>query len=69
MVESEKNGVTISNSNYEFPTNNIIRSDYEIDIIDDEWLNAEEREIKNNTKERMENLQQQVDILNLEKVV
>lgn len=65
MVESEKNGVTISNSNYEFPPNNIIRSDYEIDIIDDEWLNAEEREIKNNTKERMENLNLTDEDLNI----
>ena len=34
LKEAEKNGVTITNSNYEFPKNDKLRSDYEIDIID-----------------------------------
>ncbi len=54
LEKSEKNGVTISNSNYDFPLNNRIRSDYEIDIIDDEWLTMEERKLKDDIENRMQ---------------
>lgn len=53
LEEAEKTGVIISNSNYEFPKNNIRRSDYEIDIIDDQWLTDEEMRIKKLTTEEM----------------
>ena len=53
LKEAEKNGVTIANSNYEFPKNNNLRSDYEIDIIDEKWLTKEEIDIKKETDKIM----------------
>ena len=53
LKEAEKNGVTIANSNYEFPKNNVSRSDYEIDIIDEKWLTPEEIDRKKQTNNKM----------------
>lgn len=53
LKEAEKNGVTIANSNYEFPKNNKLRSDYEIDIIDEKWLTTEEIDRKRETNKKM----------------
>lgn len=53
LKEAEKNGVTITNSNYEFPKNDKLRSDYEIDIIDEKWLTKEEIDAKKETDSKM----------------
>lgn len=53
LKEAEKNGVAIANSNYEFPQNNMLRSDYEIDIIDEKWLTMDELERKRETNKKM----------------
>lgn len=53
LKDAEKNGVTISNSNYEFPKNNKYRSDYEIDIIDAKWLTNDELDRKKATDKKM----------------
>lgn len=56
LKESEINGVTISNSNYDFPKNNSTRSDYEIDIIDEKWLSQEEITRKRDTDKKLKEL-------------
>lgn len=53
LEEAKKTGVAIANSNYDFPKNNKARSDYEIDIIDERWLNKEELDRKKTTDKRV----------------
>ncbi len=54
LKESSEVGVTIKNSNYKIYGYDENRTDYDLDIIDDEILNEHERERKNVTLQKQE---------------
>ncbi len=57
LKESSETGVTIKNSNYRIFNYDEIRTDYDLDIIDDEIMNQGERKRKDEVLKRQEKLE------------
>lgn len=65
LIKSSKTGVIIDNPNYKIPDNEEIRTNYEIDMIDNYLLSEEEKRIKEEIMQQQEIFKLSDDDLNI----